>query len=210
MPIVIALDAGTTSVRAVAVNDRGEVVGHRSREITQYFPHPGWVEHDAQEIFATTCAVTAELIASLDEEPVAFGITNQRETVVAWDRTTGKPLAPAIVWQDRRGAGRCDELRPGSLDLVRSTTGLVLDPYFSATKLEWLFNEGGIPADEHTAVGTIGSSPVVPSMRPNRRMPREPCCSISRPWTGPPSCVPSSGCHAMCSVRFVHHRVDSA
>jgi glycerol kinase len=155
MHYVLALDAGTTGVRAVAIDPTGRAFAFRYRELTQHFPRPGWVEHDAAEITDSLFAVAAELLAELGTLPEAIGITNQRETVVAWDRRTGTPLAPAIVWQDRRGADRCDELRPTHLDLVRKTTGLVLDPYFSATKLEWLFRTGGVPSGPEVAVGTI-------------------------------------------------------
>lgn len=155
MSALIAIDAGTTGVRAVAVSERGTILGSHYREFTQYFPRPGWVEHDATEIVDAVIDVTATLLAELDRPPLAIGITNQRETIVAWSRRTGAPLAPAIVWQDRRGAERCDRLREESLDLVRSTTGLVLDPYFSSSKLEWLFTEGGVSAGPDTAVGTI-------------------------------------------------------
>ncbi|MBX3313651.1 MAG: glycerol kinase GlpK [Actinobacteria bacterium] len=157
MAVVIALDAGTTGVRAFAVDGSGRPVGYRYREFTQHFPRPGWVEHDAVEIWSAIVATTVELLATLDEPVAAIGITDQRETVVAWDRRTGRPLHRAIVWQDRRGAARCDELRDaGHLPLVRSTTGLVLDPYFSATKVEWLFTEGGLDRDDpNLALGTI-------------------------------------------------------
>lgn len=157
MSIVIALDAGTTSVRAVAFDATGTALAQHGSEITQYFPAPGWVEHDADEIFTSICAATAKVIAELDEMPVAIGITNQRETVVAWDRATSTPLAHAIVWQDRRGSARCDEIRATHLATIRSKTGLVADPYFSATKIEWLFTEGGVDAGPQTAVGTIDS-----------------------------------------------------
>lgn len=159
MAVVIALDAGTTGVRAFAVDETGRSVGYRYREFTQHFPRPGWVEHDAAEIWSAIVGTTAELIAALKEPIAAIGITDQRETVVAWDRRTGRPMHKAIVWQDRRGAARCDELRDqGHLPLVRSTSGLVLDPYFSATKIEWLFREGGLdPADPDLALGTIDS-----------------------------------------------------
>ncbi|MEJ7582760.1 MAG: glycerol kinase GlpK [Acidimicrobiales bacterium] len=158
MAVVIALDAGTTGVRAVAVDESGAPVGYRYREITQHYPRPGWVEHDATEIWTSIVAVTNLLLAELDEPVAAIGITNQRETVVAWDRRSGRPLHRAIVWQDRRTAGRCDELRDaGHLDLVRSTTGLVLDPYFSGTKFEWLLSAGGVAAGPDLALGTIDS-----------------------------------------------------
>ena len=154
--VVIALDAGTTGVRAFAVDEGGQPLGYRYREFTQHFPRPGWVEHDASEIWTTLVAVTSELIAELAAPVAALGITDQRETVVAWDRRSGQPLHRAIVWQDRRTATRCGELRDaGALDLVRSATGLVLDPYFSATKIEWLLGEGGVEAGPDLCVGTI-------------------------------------------------------
>jgi glycerol kinase len=158
MAVVIALDAGTTGVRAFAVDRSGRSVGYRYREFTQHFPQPGWVEHDAMEIWHAIVGTTAELISSLQEPVAAIGITDQRETVVAWDRRTGLPRHRAIVWQDRRTAARCDALADaGHLPLVRSTTGLVLDPYFSGSKIEWLLTEGGVEADENLAVGTIDS-----------------------------------------------------
>jgi len=156
MAVVIALDAGTTGVRAFAVDESGTPVGFRYQEITQHFPRPGWVEHDASEIWAAMVAVTNQLIVDLQQPVAAMGITDQRETVVAWDRRTGRPLHRAIVWQDRRTAARCDALREqGALDLVRPATGLVLDPYFSASKVEWLLTEGGVEVTPDLAVGTI-------------------------------------------------------
>src|SRR5439155_5232070 len=129
------------------------------REFTQHFPRPGWVEHDADDIWDAVQATLAELTASLGGEAVAaIGVTNQRETAVVWDRSTGRPRHRAIVWQDRRTAARCDSLREaGHLPLVRERTGLVLDPYFSATKLEWLLTEGGVAADDDLAFGTVDS-----------------------------------------------------
>ena len=155
MGYVLAIDAGTTGIRAFALGDDGTPLGYAYREFPQYFPRPGWVEHDAEEIWSCTSAVVAELCESVGR-PAAIGITNQRETVVAWSRATGKPLAPAIVWQDRRTADRCAALvDAGHLDLVRRRTGLVLDPYFSGTKLAWLLTEGGVPADDDLAFGTV-------------------------------------------------------
>jgi glycerol kinase len=159
MAVVLAVDAGTTGVRTVAIDDRGAACGYAYRELPQHFPQPGWVEHDPDEIWSAVRATLAEVVGGLADSTVAaIGITNQRETVVVWDRTTGRPLHRAIVWQDRRTAHRCDELRAAGVEpLVRARTGLVLDPYFSATKLEWLLREGGVPADERLAFGTVDS-----------------------------------------------------
>src|SRR5688572_30617115 len=155
MSVVIAIDAGTTGVRAFAVDEAGGPVGWWYKEFPQHFPRPGWVEHDADDIWSAVTEVLDELVRALGDVTIAtVGITNQRETTVVWDRRTGRPLHRAIVWQDRRTATRCDELREaGHLDLVRSTTGLVLDPYFSATKLEWLLRDGGVPAGPDLAFG---------------------------------------------------------
>ncbi len=147
--VVVAIDAGTTGVRALAVDGRAQVADAAYRELTQHFPRPGWVEHDAAEIWESVQATLAELGARLAEAGdtvAAIGITNQRETLVAFDRSTGRPLHNAIVWQDRRTAALCAELTAaGHLPLVRATTGLVLDPYFSATKAAWLLRHGDLP-----------------------------------------------------------------
>jgi len=160
MSVVIAIDAGTTGVRAIAFDHAGQNVASSYREFTQYFPEPGWVEHDATEIWESVQTVLGELSATLGDqhEIVAIGITDQRETAVVWDRTTGQPVHRAIVWQDRRTAAFCDRLvAEGHLPLVRERTGLVLDPYFSATKLHWLFTEGGVEPGTHLAFGTVDS-----------------------------------------------------
>jgi glycerol kinase len=158
MAVVVAIDAGTTGVRAFAVDGSGKPVGRAYREFPQHFPRPGWVEHDPDDIWAAVQATLAELTAELDQPVAALGITNQRETAVVWDRCTGRPLHRAIVWQDRRTAARCDALREaGYLPMIRDTTGLVLDPYFSATKLEWLLSEGGVKVTPDLAFGTVDS-----------------------------------------------------
>ncbi|MGI9578845.1 MAG: glycerol kinase GlpK [Microthrixaceae bacterium] len=159
MAWVISIDAGTTSVRSFAVGDDGRPGHVAQREFTQHFPRPGWVEHDAQEIWKVTQETLAEVAAALGGEPIAaLGITVQRETIVAWDARSGLPRHSAIVWQDRRTADRCDDLEAqGNLDLVRSLTGLVLDPYFSASKIEWLLGPGGVEADDDLRLGTIDS-----------------------------------------------------
>jgi glycerol kinase len=159
MAVVIAIDAGTTGVRSFAFDEHGQPVALAYRELTQHFPRPGWVEHDADEIWGAVTATLGELVPKLDGAAIAaVGITNQRETAVAWDRSTGRPLHRAIVWQDRRTAERCDALREaGHLDLVRRNTGLVLDPYFSATKYEWLLGPGQVPVSPNLALGTVDS-----------------------------------------------------
>ena len=158
MTTVLAVDAGTTGVRTVAVDEHGRTGAFAYRELPQHFPRPGWVEHDADDIFGAVRETLAEVTERVGAAQVAaIGVTNQRETVVAWDRTTGKPVHRALVWQDRRTAARCDELRaiPGVDALVRARTGLVLDPYFSATKFEWLLGEGGVAASPDLALGTV-------------------------------------------------------
>ncbi|MCU0898085.1 MAG: glycerol kinase GlpK [Burkholderiales bacterium] len=144
MRYVLALDQGTTSSRAIVFGEDGAVRAVAQSEFRQIFPQPGWVEHDPLEIWATQHAVAVDAIAraGLDASRIeAIGITNQRETTVIWERATGRPIHNAIVWQDRRTASRCDELkREGRAALVRERTGLVLDPYFSATKIEWILD----------------------------------------------------------------------
>lgn len=142
-PMFIAIDEGTTSTRAAAFDLEGRLVTSRTQTFEQSFPQPGWVEHDAQEIFKAVCAT---LSATLENIPSAaaqgVGITNQRETVVVWSRSTGMPLAPAIVWQDRRTASHCAALASEGLEeMVSAKTGLLLDPYFSATKIHWLLRD---------------------------------------------------------------------
>lgn len=141
---VLALDQGTTSSRAIVFDHSGNIVASAQKEFRQHFPQPGWVEHDANEIWATQHDVMLAAIAKAKLAPAqiaAIGITNQRETTVLWDRTTGQPLHRAIVWQDRRTAQYCDELKAqGKAPLAQEKTGLVLDAYFSGTKLKWLLD----------------------------------------------------------------------
>ena len=137
---VLAIDQGTTGSTCLVVADDGRVVGRGYREIEQHYPAPGLVEHDALEILEKTTDAAREAIASAKVTPDAIGITNQRETIVVWERESGRPVHRAIVWQDRRNAPRCAELAPEAPAITRRT-GLVVDPYFSATKLEWLLRE---------------------------------------------------------------------
>ncbi len=144
MKTVLALDQGTTSSRAIVFDERGTARASAQKEFRQHFPQPGWVEHDAMEILRTqlACARAALKKAKIDPKRLAaIGITNQRETVVVWDRRTGKPVHNAIVWQDRRTAARCEAMKKeGLAETIRAKTGLVIDPYFSATKIEWLLD----------------------------------------------------------------------
>ncbi|MBI4896998.1 MAG: glycerol kinase GlpK [Actinobacteria bacterium] len=163
--MILSLDQGTTGSTALLIDDEGRVSARRSREFTQHFPRPGWVEHDAAEIWEVTAAVAHEALEAAGARGPdlrGVGITNQRETVVVWDRATGEPLAPAIVWQDRRTTARCEQLAAEGLQqLVRARTGLTLDPYFSATKIEWLLEN-------------------VPGLR--ERPPREICFGTIDSW----------------------------
>jgi glycerol kinase len=155
--MILAIDQGTTGTTCLVFDANGEIAGRAYSEFEQHFPRPGWVEHDATEIWEVARRVAGEAISDAGiegRELLGIGITNQRETVLAWDRTTGEPLHRALVWQDRRTAERCEELRgEGREELVRERTGLVLDPYFSATKIEWLLRN--VEGADQAAFGTI-------------------------------------------------------
>ena len=161
MPSILALDQGTTGSTALVIHQDGSVLGRGYREFTQHYPQPGWVEHDPEEILRISLAAMADALAACGERPVGLGITNQRETVVLWDRRTLSPVAPAIVWQDRRTSERCRELRESGVEpMLRDRTGLVVDPYFSATKLEWLLRDAVLKrraASGELAAGTVES-----------------------------------------------------
>lgn len=155
MSVVIALDAGTTGIRALAISESGKIVGLSHQEFTQYYPQPGWVEHDPQEIWQAACSTLHDLYSRLDEPIAAIGIANQRETAVAWDKQSGECDHRAIVWQDRRTADICRRITlAGYQPRIRELTGLVLDPYFSATKFLWLKKRTEI-RQENLAFGTI-------------------------------------------------------
>jgi glycerol kinase len=161
--MLLAIDQGTTGTTCLVFDLEGEPIGRAYREFTQHFPRPGWVEHDAGELWEVSHAVAGEALEDAGLRPgelEAVGITNQRETVVCWDPSTGEPLHRALVWQDRRTAARCDELRDaGEEDSIRAKTGLMLDPYFSATKIEWLLrNVDGLAQrarDGRAVFGTV-------------------------------------------------------
>ncbi len=141
---ILSLDQGTTSSRAIIFDQQGLIIAVAQKEFTQFFPQPGWVEHDANEIWSTQLGVAAEAISKAGltvENIAAIGITNQRETTVVWERATGKPVYNAIVWQDRRTASFCDELKNKNLEsTIKEKTGLVIDAYFSATKIKWILD----------------------------------------------------------------------
>jgi glycerol kinase len=144
-PYILALDQGTTSSRAILFDHAGKIVQVAQKEFQQYYPQPGWVEHDPEEIWSSQYGVLAEVMAKAGvttKDIGAIGITNQRETVVVWERASGRPIHPAIVWQDRRTAGYCDELKAQGLSpMISERTGLVIDAYFSATKLKWILDQ---------------------------------------------------------------------
>ena len=146
---IMALDAGTTSNRCILFNEKGEMCSVAQKEFTQHYPHPGWVEHDPNEIWTTQYLVAQEAMiraGATAEDIAAIGITNQRETTIVWDRTTAEPVYSAIVWQCRRTADYAEELKAkGLTEGFRQKTGLSIDPYFSATKLRWILG----PAVRH-------------------------------------------------------------
>ena len=134
---ILTIDQGTTGTKALIVNKAGRIVKSAYREFTQIYPQPGWVEHDPEEIWQTVVATIEEVMHDFGDQISTVGISNQRETVVIWDRDTGKPLYNAIVWQCRRTSAICNSLKPYK-DLIRKITGLPLDAYFSGTKIKWL------------------------------------------------------------------------
>ena len=157
--MILAIDQGTTGTTCLVFDDEARIAGRAYSEFEQHFPRPGWVEHDATEIWDVTRRVAVQAIVDAGIQGAdleAIGITNQRETVVAWDPTTGEPVHRALVWQDRRTAARCEELKEGGFEgLVRDRTGLVIDPYFSGTKIEWLLRN--VDAAKGAVFGTIDS-----------------------------------------------------
>ncbi|HEV2291924.1 MAG TPA: FGGY family carbohydrate kinase, partial [Gemmatimonadales bacterium] len=164
MSAILALDQGTTGSTALVIHQDGTVLGRGYREIHQHYPEPGWVEHDPEELFTSLVAAGTQALAAAGlsaSQVVGIGIDVQRETVVLWDRTTLRPVHNAIVWQDRRTAERCRELRAaGRTEWLSERTGLVPDPYFSATKIEWLLRDRDLrrrAARGELAVGTVES-----------------------------------------------------
>ena len=161
LQVVLALDAGTTSVRTLAVSPSAEILTTSQQEFNQIYPKPGLIEHDPEEIWlaaAKTLKEVSQRVAEMGHDVVCIGITNQRETSIIWDQDSGKPLHNAIVWQDRRTADRCQELlEQGYLNEIRHKTGLVLDPYFSASKFEWMINSSSVAPGMKFLLGTVDS-----------------------------------------------------
>jgi len=161
MSSILSIDAGTTGTTALVIHQDGSVIGRGYRELPQHFPRPGWVEHDPEDLFRGALEAGRDAIAQAGERPIGLGITNQRETILLWDRKTLAPLGRAIVWQDRRTAERCAELRAqGLAEMLRERTGLVPDPYFSATKLELMLASGDVRRRAERgelAAGTVDS-----------------------------------------------------
>jgi glycerol kinase len=227
MTFVLALDQGTTSSRAIVFDHAGTIRAAAQQEFTQHYPQPGWVEHDPSEIWATQAGMMAEAIAKAGigaADIAAIGITNQRETTVVWDRASGKPIANAIVWQDRRTAGLCDELRAAGHDaLFARKTGLILDAYFSGTKLKWLLDNVSGARDRaergELAFGTVdswlvwnlsgGAAHITDASNASRTLlfdihraawDDELLALLDIPRSLLPTVVPSSGICAECSV----------
>ncbi len=215
---VLAIDQGTTGTTCLVIDPQGAVRGRAYRELTQHFPKPGWVEHDPHEMLSHTISAANEAIAASGCMPVAIGITNQRETVVVWDRATGRAVHRAIVWQDRRTAERCNALAPHAA-MITARTGLVIDPYFSATKLEWLLALPDLAARAERgelAAGTVdswlvwhlsgGAAHVTDHTNASRTMlydldartwSTELCALFGIPMAMLPAIVPSSGAIAV-------------
>ena len=163
MKYIVSLDQGTTSSRAILINENGKLIDIKQKEFKQIFPHQGWVEHDPNEILKSQIDVFEELVSSISlSDIVSIGITNQRETTVIWDKDTGKPLYNAIVWQDKRTSSICDQMKRDELSsYVKESTGLVIDSYFSATKVKWIIdNVEGVKSklkEDKVLFGTIDS-----------------------------------------------------
>ena len=199
---ILALDQGTTSSRAIVFDHDGRIVAVAQREFQQIFPQPGWVEHDAEEIWATQIGVAAEALGRAQLRPrdiAAIGITNQRETTVVWDRETGEPIYNAIVWQDRRTAEFCDRLkRDGHEAFIRERTGLVIDAYFSGSKVAWILdNVAGRPRQgrgrqarlrHRRQLAGLAAHRAARRTSPTSPTRRGRCCSTSTRCSGTTTC----------------------
>ena len=211
---IAALDQGTTSSRCILFDREQNMVGMAQKEFTQFYPKPGWVEHDPMEIWSSQYGVLMETLAQSGvdvRELAGIGITNQRETAIVWDRDTGKPVYNAIVWQCRRTAGLCEELKqdPAFVAYVKDRTGLLIDAYFSATKIRWILDN--VPGareraeEEKLLFGTVdswsGSSPAGRSTSPTTPTPAAPCCTTSAACGGTRPSANGWGCPCPCCPR---------
>jgi hypothetical protein len=206
MHTILAIDQGTTSTRAMLFDRSGRPHARAQVELAQHFPRPGWVEHDPEDIWRDTVAVARAAIdrAEGGARVAAIGIANQRETTIVWDRDSGEPVHNAIVWQDRRGAELCERLRADGCEaMVSARTGLLLDPYFSASKIAWLLD--AVPGLRRRG----GGSPAA-STRPTRPTPRARCSTTSTANAGTPSCSRCSACPRRCSPRSAPTTPSSA
>lgn len=214
---IVALDQGTTSSRAVVMDHDANIVSVSQREFEQIYPKPGWVEHDPMEIWASQSSTLVEVLAKADissDQIAAIGITNQRETAIVWERETGKPIYNAIVWQCRRTADICEQLkRDGLEDYIRDNTGLVVDPYFSGTKVKWILDhvEGSRERAKRGELlfGTVDTWLIWKMTQAASTLritptPHEPCCSTSMIWTGTIKCWTCWISHARCCPRYVN------
>ncbi len=185
---IMSIDEGTTSTRAILFNNDGDIVGKAQREFHQYFPKSGWVEHDANEIWNAVQSVISEALINADVQPYkvrGIGVTNQRETTVIWDKNTGEPIYHAIVWQSKQTAALADQLkRDGYNDMIHDKTGLIIDSYFSATKIKWILDNVEGPVKRpimvtcylgRSTLGFFGNSPAEKFMQLTIRTPAEPC-----------------------------------
>ena len=204
---IMALDQGTTSSRAIIFDKEGRICSVKQKEFTQHFPNNGWVEHDPMEIWATQMSVMMEARETMGirtEDIAAIGITNQRETTIVWDRKTGNPVYHAIVWQCRRTADRIEQLKAEGYDkVIREKTGLIVDPYFSATKIEWILDN--VPgareraeAGELLTHGLYTSSQAEGFTQRTTQTHRVPCFSTFTHWSGTGNYLQSSTSRRAC------------
>lgn len=213
---IAALDQGTTSSRCILFDQDQNILGTAQRELTQIYPQPGWVEQDPMEIWSTQYSVLTEVLAQTGISPhelAAIGITNQRETTIVWDKVTGRPIYNAIVWQCRRTAPLCEQLKEDRTftDYVQEHTGLLIDAYFSATKLSWILDhvEGAGPGRRPESFcsapwtpGWCGSSPAERSISPTAPTPAARCSSTSRRCAGTPISAAAWASPYPCFLKF--------
>jgi glycerol kinase len=212
MSYILAIDQGTTSTRAILFDQAGTIRYIAQKEFTQYFPQPGWVEHDADEIWASVGSVIGEILSKVPAADIeAVGITNQRETAVVWDKTTGQPVYRAIVWQSRQTVDICEDLKArGYENTFRRKTGLLVDAYFSGTKVKWILDHvpgarkkpgGATCCSARWIRGSCGSSRAAPSTSPTTPTPRGRCSTTFSNASGTTNCSTSWSAPRPCCRR---------